>query len=191
MRKSIADALPSDCPRDLEQALHGGEDYELLVYGPAKDTRCPVNWGESDTCHWRMKKRGKGRRYAARGGKRIALAAGGWEHFRLGALPEASLDSIEQSLCEFPCGCAFAPSPTGMLHVGNARTALYNWLFARHTGGDFLLRIEDTDVERSEARFEAQDSSKICAGWVSDWDEGPEIGGPYAPYRQSERLDRR
>ena len=48
----------------------------------------------------------------------------------------------------------FAPSPTGMLHVGNARTALYNWLFARHTGGDFLLRIEDTDVERSEVRYE-------------------------------------
>ena len=50
----------------------------------------------------------------------------------------------------------FAPSPTGMLHVGNARTALYNWLFARHTGGEFLLRIEDTDVERSEERFETQ-----------------------------------
>ena len=49
----------------------------------------------------------------------------------------------------------FAPSPTGLLHVGNARTALYNWLFARRTGGDFLLRIEDTDVERSEARFES------------------------------------
>src|SRR3984957_18471164 len=50
----------------------------------------------------------------------------------------------------------FAPSPTGMLHVGNARTALYNWLFARHNGGDFVLRIEDTDVERSEVRFEEQ-----------------------------------
>ena len=50
----------------------------------------------------------------------------------------------------------FAPSPTGQLHVGNARTALYNWLFARHHGGEFLLRIEDTDVERSEARYETQ-----------------------------------
>jgi nondiscriminating glutamyl-tRNA synthetase len=81
----------------------------------------------------------------------------------------------------------FAPSPTGLLHVGNARTALYNWLFARHNGGDFLLRIEDTDVERSEARYEAQLIEDLR--WLGmDWSEGPEIGGPYAPYRQSERL---
>ena len=81
----------------------------------------------------------------------------------------------------------FAPSPTGLLHVGNARTALYNWLFARHNGGDFLLRIEDTDVERSELRFEAQLIEDLR--WLGmDWNEGPEIGGPYAPYRQSERL---
>jgi nondiscriminating glutamyl-tRNA synthetase len=82
----------------------------------------------------------------------------------------------------------FAPSPTGMLHVGNARTALYNWLFARHTGGDFLLRIEDTDVERSETRYEAQLIEDLR--WLGlNWTEGPEIDGPYAPYRQSERLD--
>jgi nondiscriminating glutamyl-tRNA synthetase len=82
----------------------------------------------------------------------------------------------------------FAPSPTGMLHVGNARTALYNWLFARHTGGAFLLRIEDTDVERSEVRYEAQLIEDLR--WLGlDWSEGPEIGGPYAPYRQSARLD--
>ena len=82
----------------------------------------------------------------------------------------------------------FAPSPTGMLHVGNARTALYNWLFARHTGGDFLLRIEDTDVERSETRYEAQLIEDLR--WLGlDWTEGPEIGGPYGPYRQSARLD--
>jgi nondiscriminating glutamyl-tRNA synthetase len=81
----------------------------------------------------------------------------------------------------------FAPSPTGLLHVGNARTALYNWLFARHNGGDFLLRIEDTDVERSEVRYEAQLIEDLR--WLGmDWNEGPEIGGPYAPYRQSERL---
>ena len=81
----------------------------------------------------------------------------------------------------------FAPSPTGMLHVGNARTALYNWLFARHTGGDFLLRIEDTDVERSEVRYEDQLIEDLR--WLGlDWTEGPQIGGPYAPYRQSERL---
>jgi glutamyl-tRNA synthetase len=84
--------------------------------------------------------------------------------------------------------CRFAPSPTGMVHVGNARTALYNWLFARHTGGDFLLRIEDTDVERSEARYETQLVEDLR--WMGlDWQEGPEIGGPHGPYRQSERLD--
>ena len=81
----------------------------------------------------------------------------------------------------------FAPSPTGLLHVGNARTALYNWLFARHTGGDFLLRIEDTDLDRSEARHETQLIEDLK--WLGlNWDEGPGIEGPHAPYRQSERL---
>ncbi|HTD54247.1 MAG TPA: glutamate--tRNA ligase [Silvibacterium sp.] len=82
----------------------------------------------------------------------------------------------------------FAPSPTGLLHVGNARTALYNWLFARHTGGEFLLRIEDTDLDRSEARHEAQLIEDLK--WLGlNWDEGPGIEGPHAPYRQSERLE--
>jgi nondiscriminating glutamyl-tRNA synthetase len=82
----------------------------------------------------------------------------------------------------------FAPSPTGMLHIGNARTALYNWLFARHTGGEFILRIEDTDVERSEERFETQLIEDLR--WLGlDWTEGPFAGGPHAPYRQSERLE--
>jgi len=81
----------------------------------------------------------------------------------------------------------FAPSPTGFLHVGNARTALYNWLFARHTGGAFLLRIEDTDLDRSEARHETQLMEDLL--WLGlDWDEGPGVEGPHAPYRQSERL---
>ena len=81
----------------------------------------------------------------------------------------------------------FAPSPTGYLHVGGARTALYNWLFARHLGGKFLLRIEDTDVDRSEARHEAQLMEDLQ--WLGlDWDEGPGVEGPHAPYRQSERL---
>lgn len=81
----------------------------------------------------------------------------------------------------------FAPSPTGLLHVGNARTALYNWLFARHTAGDFLLRIEDTDLDRSEARHEAQLIEDLK--WLGlNWDEGPGEEGPHAPYRQSERL---
>ncbi|MGA8530118.1 MAG: glutamate--tRNA ligase [Acidobacteriaceae bacterium] len=81
----------------------------------------------------------------------------------------------------------FAPSPTGFLHVGNARTALYNWLFARHCGGVFLLRIEDTDIDRSEARHELQLMEDLQ--WLGiDWDEGPGVEGPHAPYRQSERL---
>lgn len=81
----------------------------------------------------------------------------------------------------------FAPSPTGLLHVGNARTALYNWLFARHTGGDFLLRIEDTDLERSETKHETQLMEDLR--WLGlEWDEGPGNEGPHAPYRQSERL---
>jgi glutamyl-tRNA synthetase len=83
----------------------------------------------------------------------------------------------------------FAPSPTGYLHVGGARTALFNWLYARRTGGVFVLRIEDTDVERS--------SSDMVAGildgmrWLGlDWDEGPDVGGAHGPYFQSQRLDR-
>src|SRR5271157_2819265 len=81
----------------------------------------------------------------------------------------------------------FAPSPTGHLHVGNARTALFNWLFARQTGGVMVLRIEDTDVARSEARFETQLLEDLK--WLGlDWDEGPDVGGGYAPYRQSDRL---
>jgi nondiscriminating glutamyl-tRNA synthetase len=81
----------------------------------------------------------------------------------------------------------FAPSPTGLLHVGNARTALYNWLFARLTGGEFLLRIEDTDLDRSEAKHETQLMEDLR--WLGlDWDEGPGVEGPHAPYRQSERL---
>ncbi len=80
----------------------------------------------------------------------------------------------------------FAPSPTGYVHVGNARTALFNWLFARHHGGAMILRIEDTDVERSEARYETQLIEDLR--WLGlDWDEGPDAGGPFGPYRQSER----
>src|SRR5213079_1234238 len=83
----------------------------------------------------------------------------------------------------------FAPSPTGYLHVGGARTALFNWLFARRHGGVFVLRIEDTDVERSSAEM----VEGILDGlrWLGlDWDEGPIVGGSFAPYFQSERLDR-
>ncbi len=81
----------------------------------------------------------------------------------------------------------FAPSPTGALHVGGARTAIFNWLFARNTGGAFVLRFEDTDVERSTKESEAGLLHDL--EWLGlDWDEGPDVGGPYAPYRQSERL---
>jgi glutamyl-tRNA synthetase len=83
----------------------------------------------------------------------------------------------------------FAPSPTGYLHVGGARTALFNWLFARRHGGTFILRIEDTDTERS--------SDEMVAGilesmrWLAlDWDEGPGVGGPHSPYFQTQRFDR-
>uniref|UniRef100_A0A7V4NGD5 Glutamate--tRNA ligase n=2 Tax=Fervidobacterium pennivorans TaxID=93466 RepID=A0A7V4NGD5_FERPE len=82
----------------------------------------------------------------------------------------------------------FAPSPTGYLHVGGARTALFNYLFARKTNGKFILRIEDTDLERSEKVFEEQLINALR--WLGlDWDEGPDIGGPYGPYRQSERTE--
>ena len=82
----------------------------------------------------------------------------------------------------------FAPSPTGFLHIGGARTALYNWLYARHHGGTFLLRVEDTDADRSTAA-----SMQIILDglkWLGlDWDEGPGIGGNYGPYYQSERNE--
>src|SRR5450631_3717722 len=80
----------------------------------------------------------------------------------------------------------FAPSPTGSLHLGNARTAFFSHLWARKAGGRFILRVEDTDVERSQARF--RDELLVDLGWLGlDWDEGPDRGGPSAPYSQSER----
>src|SRR5689334_17018259 len=83
----------------------------------------------------------------------------------------------------------FAPSPTGYLHIGGARTALFNWLFARRHGGVFVLRIEDTDADRSST--EMVDGILEGMRWLGlDWDEGPITGGPHAPYLQSQRLDR-
>ncbi|PMP62586.1 MAG: glutamate--tRNA ligase [Sulfurihydrogenibium sp.] len=82
----------------------------------------------------------------------------------------------------------FAPSPTGYLHLGNARTALFNYLFAKHEGATFILRIEDTDLERSKKEYEEMLIQDLK--WMGlEWDEGPDKGGPYGPYRQSERLD--
>jgi glutamyl-tRNA synthetase len=82
----------------------------------------------------------------------------------------------------------YAPSPTGRLHVGGVRTALFNWLFARKNGGTFVLRIEDTDLERSSE--ESVEQLGRSMRWIGlDWDEGPEAGGPHPPYRQTERFD--
>jgi len=82
----------------------------------------------------------------------------------------------------------FAPSPTGALHIGGARTAIYNWAFARAVGGTFILRIDDTDADRSTAENTAQILRSLS--WLGiDWDEGPEVGGPYAPYFQTGRSE--
>src|SRR6476660_2989537 len=82
----------------------------------------------------------------------------------------------------------YAPSPTGHLHIGNARTALFNYLFARNLGGKFILRIEDTEQKRN---IEGGEESQIkYLKWLGmDWDEGPDAGGEYGPYRQSERNE--
>jgi glutamyl-tRNA synthetase len=81
----------------------------------------------------------------------------------------------------------FAPAPSGSLHVGNARTALFNWLFARHHGGAFILRIEDTDVTRVSEEYIGR--VMLILRWLGlDWDESIDVGGPYAPYRQTERM---
>ncbi|HHY37631.1 MAG TPA: glutamate--tRNA ligase [Clostridia bacterium] len=82
----------------------------------------------------------------------------------------------------------FAPSPTGYLHVGGARTVLFNWLFARNQGGDLVLRLEDTDTDRTVV--DAAERIMESLRWLGiDWDEGPDVGGPYGPYRQSERRE--
>ena len=91
-----------------------------------------------------------------------------------------------------PVRVRFAPSPTGPLHIGGARTTLVNWLFARHTGGTLVLRIEDTDRERSKKAYE--DELLEGLAWLGfDWDEGPMLGGgekgDFGPYRQSERTE--
>jgi nondiscriminating glutamyl-tRNA synthetase len=87
---------------------------------------------------------------------------------------------------ESPVITRFAPSPTGSLHLGNARTALFSHLWARKTGGKFILRIEDTDLERSQDRF--RDQLMTDMRWLGlQWDEGPDVGGPAGPYRQAER----
>ena len=82
----------------------------------------------------------------------------------------------------------YAPSPTGHLHIGNARTALFNYLYAKHLGGSFIIRTEDTDDKRN---VEGGEESQLrYLKWLGlEWDEGADIGGEYGPYRQTERLD--
>lgn len=82
----------------------------------------------------------------------------------------------------------YAPSPTGLLHIGNARTAIFNYLFSKHLGGDFIIRIEDTDVKRNVVGGEKSQLDNLK--WLGlDWEESPDKGGNYGPYRQLERLD--
>jgi nondiscriminating glutamyl-tRNA synthetase len=87
-----------------------------------------------------------------------------------------------------PIRVRYAPSPTGHLHIGNARTALFNYLFARHHNGKFIIRIEDTDIKRNVAGGEENQLTYLK--WLGvDWDESIDVGGPFGPYRQTERLD--
>ncbi|MBN1176695.1 MAG: glutamate--tRNA ligase [Dehalococcoidales bacterium] len=96
--------------------------------------------------------------------------------------------SQERNAMPAPVRVRFAPSPTGKPHVGNIRTAMFNWLMARHDGGTLVLRIEDTDVARRVAG--AEEAIMDGLRWLGlDWDEGPDVGGDYGPYYQSERLD--
>lgn len=95
---------------------------------------------------------------------------------------------MENKIFDSKIRVRFAPSPTGFLHIGSARTALFNWLYARKTGGSFIVRIEDTDTKRHQ-----EEAVGLILGslkWLGmDWDEGPDAGGSFGPYRQSERLD--
>src|SRR3977135_3465581 len=94
---------------------------------------------------------------------------------------EILLEWVQSSAMSLPVITRFAPSPTGSLHLGNARTAFFSHLWARKSGGRFILRIEDTDVERSLARF--RDQLMVDLGWLGlDWDEGPDIGGAPPPH---------
>ena len=104
-----------------------------------------------------------------------------------GAAPGGGRDAAGPGGARGGVRVRFAPSPSGDLHVGNVRTALYDWAFARSTGGTFVLRIEDTDQTR--VRPEYIGSALDTLRWLGlDWDEGPGVGGPFGPYLQSERM---
>src|SRR5258705_28666 len=96
------------------------------------------------------------------------------------------LDHSISTMSSTPLVTRFAPSPTGHLHLGNARTALLNYLAARKTGGRFILRVEDTDEARSSDSFMRELFEDLH--WMGlEWDEGPDVGGPHAAYRQQQR----
>ena len=98
-----------------------------------------------------------------------------------------ALIAADRDRTAMPCASGLRRAPPGQLHVGNARTALFNWLLARGTGGTFILRVEDTDLERSSRASEAAILEDVR--WMGlDWDEGVEAGGDDGPYRQTERL---
>lgn len=102
-------------------------------------------------------------------------------------IPENRIFSAEAALSDKVVRTRFAPSPTGSLHIGGLRTALWSWMFARAHNGQFILRIEDTDQKRFDPN--ALQTLMEALRWIGiDWDEGPEVGGPYGPYVQSERL---
>lgn len=103
-------------------------------------------------------------------------------------MPENLASPVAPTAAASPVRVRFCPSPTGTPHVGLIRTALFNWAYARHTGGTFVFRIEDTDAARDSE--ESYRQLLDAMGWLGlDWDEGVEVGGPHEPYRQSQRMD--
>ncbi len=105
-----------------------------------------------------------------------------------GAVTSAPTDTPTDTPTGSAVRVRFCPSPTGTPHVGLIRTALFNWAYARHTGGTFVFRIEDTDAARDSEESYRQLLDALR--WLGlDWDEGVEVGGPHEPYRQSQRLD--
>src|ERR1700756_3037291 len=95
---------------------------------------------------------------------------------------------MKKNIVTKPVRVRIAPSPTGAMHIGTARTALFNYLFAKQHGGKFILRIEDTDKERSKQQWTDEIIEQLQ--WLGiEWDEGPDIGGKFGPYKQTQRLD--
>ena len=125
----------------------------------------------------------------AAGARDVGSQQHGWKPIRRYEVSTRSDPGYDSSPVASPVRTRFAPSPTGLLHVGGVRTALFSWLYARHNGGRFVLRIEDTDETREHP--EAIEQIQRSLRWVGlEWDEGPGVGGEYGPYIQSERRPR-